>query len=57
MGHPRITGGIDPSDWLPEETNWSVCGRDCLSCGKKHSTLLLSDGFRFVISYSAFTVS
>ena len=22
-GHPKITGGIDPFDWLPEELNWS----------------------------------
>jgi len=22
-GHPKITGGIDPLDWFPEELNWS----------------------------------
>jgi hypothetical protein len=22
-GHPKITGGIEPIDWLTEELNWS----------------------------------
>jgi hypothetical protein len=23
QGHPKITGGINPLDWLPEELKWS----------------------------------
>jgi hypothetical protein len=56
-GHSRITGGIDPLDWLPKEMNWSVCGRDCVSCGNKHGILSLSDDSRFIISYNTVTVS
>ena len=22
-GHPKITSGIDPLDWFPDELNWS----------------------------------
>ena len=41
-GQLKITGGIDPLEWLPEELNWSVF-RDERTCLKEQQCEALLD--------------
>jgi hypothetical protein len=43
-GHPKIKGGINPLDWLPEELNWSEFWDAPLGLSEKHRGVLRDVG-------------